>query len=127
VEIFLASPRASRIVAPRHSLTVPFSFVSIQPLGILTMNFADLGLSAPLCTAVADKGYDTPSPIQREAIPPILAGRDLMAAAQTGTGKTAGFTLPLLQRLSDPARSQRAAPNVRALVLAPTRELAAQV
>jgi ATP-dependent RNA helicase RhlE len=64
------------------------------------MNFADLGLSAPLCTAVADKGYDTPSPIQREAIPPILAGRDLMAAAQTGTGKTAAFTLPLLQRLS---------------------------
>jgi ATP-dependent RNA helicase RhlE len=125
VEIFLASPRASRIVAPRHSLTVPFSFVSIQPLGILTMNFADLGLSAPLCTAVADKGYDTPSPIQREAIPPILAGRDLMAAAQTGTGKTAAFTLPLLQRLSggQPARDR----NVRALVLTPTRELAAQV
>jgi ATP-dependent RNA helicase RhlE len=74
---------------------------------------------------VADKGYDTPSPIQREAIPPILAGRDLMAAAQTGTGKTAAFTLPLLQRLSggQPARDR----NVRALVLTPTRELAAQV
>ena len=89
------------------------------------MNFTDLGLSEPLLRAVADKGYDAPSPIQREAVPPILAGRDLMAAAQTGTGKTAAFTLPLLQRLAAGAPSRGHA--VRALVLAPTRELAAQV
>jgi ATP-dependent RNA helicase RhlE len=89
------------------------------------MHFTDLGLSAALLKAVADKGYDIPSPIQRAAIPPILAGRDLMAAAQTGTGKTAAFTLPMLQRLSGGPRSR--GNSVRALVLTPTRELAAQV
>ncbi|MDZ4260718.1 MAG: DEAD/DEAH box helicase, partial [Pseudomonadota bacterium] len=63
------------------------------------MTFASLGLSEPLLRAVSEKGYDTPSPVQVQAIPAILAGRDIMAAAQTGNGKTAGFTLPLLQRL----------------------------
>src|SRR5208337_2628544 len=90
------------------------------------MSFSDLGLLPELLRAVADKGYDTPSPIQLQAIPAVLAGRDVLAGAQTGTGKTAGFVLPILQRLvSDPASSDTRAP--RALVLAPTRELAAQV
>ncbi|MBY5982263.1 DEAD/DEAH box helicase [Ferrimonas balearica] len=89
------------------------------------MPFASLGLSPELARAVADKGYREPSPIQAQAIPAILAGKDVMAAAQTGTGKTAGFTLPMLQNLS---RGTRARSNrVRALVLTPTRELAAQV
>ncbi|NIB40742.1 DEAD/DEAH box helicase [Pseudomaricurvus alkylphenolicus] len=89
------------------------------------MSFDSLGLSAHILEAVAAQGYTTPSPIQAQAIPAVLEGRDVMAAAQTGTGKTAGFTLPLLQRLSagKPAGSNR----VRALVLTPTRELAAQV
>ncbi|NQY37342.1 MAG: DEAD/DEAH box helicase [Alteromonadaceae bacterium] len=89
------------------------------------MSFTDLGLSAPILAAIAEKGYDTPSPIQAQAIPAVLEGKDVMAAAQTGTGKTAGFTLPLLELLS---KGQRAQNNqVRALVLTPTRELAAQI
>ncbi|MEZ5535327.1 MAG: DEAD/DEAH box helicase [Thiolinea sp.] len=89
------------------------------------MSFAALGLSAPLVNAVTAQGYDKPTPIQHQAIPAILKGKDVMAAAQTGTGKTAGFTLPLLERLS---KGQRARSNqIRALVLTPTRELAAQV
>ncbi len=89
------------------------------------MSFSSLGLSESLLRAVDEKGYTTPSPIQVEAIPAILTGHDVMAAAQTGTGKTAGFTLPLLQRLAD---GPKAKPNhIRALVLTPTRELAAQV
>lgn len=89
------------------------------------MSFSSFGLSQPILNAIRDKGYTTPTPIQIKAIPAILAGQDIMAAAQTGTGKTAGFTLPLLQRLSQgkPARHNA----VRALVLTPTRELAAQV
>jgi len=89
------------------------------------MNFNELGLSAELLRAVSDQGYDTPTPVQAKAIPVILEGGDLMAAAQTGTGKTAGFTLPLLKRLSEGRRPPGGAP--RALILAPTRELAAQV
>ncbi|PTY37870.1 ATP-dependent RNA helicase [Saccharospirillum sp. MSK14-1] len=89
------------------------------------MSFAPLGLATPLLKAVADQGYETPSPIQAQAIPAVLQGRDVMAAAQTGTGKTAGFTLPLLHRLSE---GQRAGSNrARALILTPTRELAAQI
>jgi ATP-dependent RNA helicase RhlE len=91
------------------------------------MSFDQLGLSAELLRAVADRGYDTPTPIQRDAIPPVLAGRDLLAAAQTGTGKTAGFALPLLQRLTDQNAQPRGPRAPRALVLVPTRELAAQV
>jgi ATP-dependent RNA helicase RhlE len=89
------------------------------------MSFSDLGLLPELMRAVADKGYDTPSPIQLQAIPAVLAGRDVLAGAQTGTGKTAGFVLPILQRLSAGAGPGDRAP--RALVLTPTRELAAQV
>jgi ATP-dependent RNA helicase RhlE len=89
------------------------------------MTFASLGLAAPLLQALDALGYQTPTPIQTQAIPAVLAGRDLMAAAQTGTGKTAGFALPLLQRLSE---GEKVASNsVRALVLVPTRELAEQV
>jgi len=86
--------------------------------------FNELGLSAELLSAVKKQGYDEATPIQREAIPPILKGRDILASAQTGTGKTAGFTLPLLQRLAANKPRQR---TVRALILVPTRELAAQV
>ena len=90
------------------------------------MSFESLGLKAELVRAVSENGYDTPTPIQAQAIPHVLEGRDLMGGAQTGTGKTAGFTLPLLQRLmaNNKPQGRRA---IRALVLAPTRELAAQV
>jgi ATP-dependent RNA helicase RhlE len=90
------------------------------------MSFDSLGLSAELLRAVADQGYTEPTPIQRKAIPVILDGKDVMAGAQTGTGKTAGFTLPLLQRLMQTPAARGRRP-VRALVLTPTRELAAQV
>jgi ATP-dependent RNA helicase RhlE len=90
------------------------------------MSFNSLGLSAELLRAVADKGYSVPTPIQCQAIPVILEGRDIMGGAQTGTGKTAGFTLPLLQRLSTQVTS-KGVRRIRALVLTPTRELAAQV
>jgi ATP-dependent RNA helicase DeaD len=95
------------------------------PVAALAADFADLGLSEPLLKAVAAKGYRHPSPIQSQCIPAVLEGRDVMAAAQTGTGKTAGFTLPLLERLLHGAHAR--AGVVRALVLTPTRELAAQV
>ncbi|MDC8453981.1 DEAD/DEAH box helicase [Marinobacter sp. DS40M6] len=88
------------------------------------MSFSSLGLSEQLVRATADQGYETPSPIQAKAIPAVLSGRDVMAAAQTGTGKTAGFTLPLLQRLAENPRTGK---GPRVLILAPTRELAAQV
>jgi ATP-dependent RNA helicase RhlE len=89
-------------------------------------SFADLGLGAPLLRAVHDEGYATPTPIQAKAIPHLLAGRDLLGCAQTGTGKTAAFALPILHRLSGDVR--RAEPKAcRALVLTPTRELAAQI
>ncbi len=90
------------------------------------MSFDTLGLSAELLRAVSEQGYTEPTPIQRKAIPLILQGRDVMAGAQTGTGKTAGFTLPLLQRLNAKPVANGRRP-VRALVLTPTRELAAQV
>jgi ATP-dependent RNA helicase RhlE len=93
------------------------------------MSFNDLGLAEPLLRAVADLGYTTPTPIQRQAIPAVLAGGDLLAGAQTGTGKTAGFVLPILQRLSSApqVRNAKGAIAIRALILTPTRELAAQV
>ena len=89
------------------------------------MNFDDLGLMPSLVKAVREKGYEAPSPIQEKAIPLILKGSDILASAQTGTGKTAGFTLPLLQRLS--ANEPKGKRNIRALILTPTRELAAQI
>jgi ATP-dependent RNA helicase RhlE len=86
------------------------------------MSFADLGLTPELLRAVAEQGYTTPTPIQRQAIPAVLADRDVLAGAQTGTGKTAAFILPILQKLgAPPGRAPRA------LVLTPTRELAAQI
>ena len=94
-----------------------------------TMKFTDLGLAEPILRAVHEQGYETPTPIQAKAIPAVLAGGDLLAGAQTGTGKTAGFVLPMLQRLStEPAvRDARGRVAIRALILTPTRELAAQV
>jgi ATP-dependent RNA helicase RhlE len=95
------------------------------------MNFSDLKLIQPLLRAVATEGYDVPTPIQQQAIPYVLEGRDLLGCAQTGTGKTAAFALPILQRLagSPPpqgAQNGRVAP-IRALILTPTRELASQI
>ena len=94
----------------------------------MSSSFADLGLSPAIVRALEEQGYTSPTPIQLQAIPAVLEGRDLLAAAQTGTGKTAGFTLPLLQRISliDFARSNVRA-KIRVLILTPTRELAAQV
>ena len=89
------------------------------------MTFKELNLSAPLLRAVQEAGYETPSPIQAAAIPPVLAGRDLMGCAQTGTGKTAAFALPMLDRLTANAPRRKGA--VRALILTPTRELALQI
>lgn len=91
------------------------------------MSFDSLGLSAEILRAVSEKGYTTPTPIQQQAIPLIIDGRDLMGGAQTGTGKTAGFTLPLLQRLMDTAKPYSGRRPLRCLILTPTRELAAQV
>ena len=89
------------------------------------MSFSSLGLTDALVRAVADVGYTTPTPIQIQAIPAVLAGRDLLAGAQTGTGKTAGFVLPILQRLAE--RQPEGKRPIRCLILTPTRELAAQV
>lgn len=96
------------------------------------MSFEALGLSSEVLKAVLEEGYETPTPIQQKAIPLVLTGKDVMASAQTGTGKTAGFTLPLLQKLSQTPRptlggGRRGSPPVRALILTPTRELAAQI
>ncbi|MEM7562975.1 MAG: DEAD/DEAH box helicase [Pseudomonadota bacterium] len=91
------------------------------------MSFNNLGLKAELLRAISKKGYDTPTPIQKQAIPAVLKGSDLMGSAQTGTGKTAGFTLPLLQRLMASQRPWKGRRPLRALVVTPTRELAAQV
>ena len=86
------------------------------------MNFSELGLDAAQLRAIESLGYTDPTPIQRQAIPVIHDGQDLIGCAETGTGKTAAFLLPILQRLSDTRR-----PGVRVLVLAPTRELALQI
>src|SRR5262252_3813231 len=90
------------------------------------MTFDDLGLIEPLTRAVRGEGYERPTPIQARAIPHVLAGRDLLGLAQTGTGKTAAFALPILQRLAliAPGRGHR---HIRCLVLTPTRELASQI
>lgn len=114
------APRNDRPVrtAPRQERAAPAA-VEPAPIG----GFADLGLSDRLQKAVAAAGYSTPTPIQNQAIPHVVRGKDLLGAAQTGTGKTAAFALPILERLGgNPARG-----TIRALVLAPTRELAAQI
>src|SRR6185369_11007143 len=89
--------------------------------------FASLGLEGPLLRALADEKYDRPTPIQTQAIPPVLAGRDMLGCAQTGTGKTAAFALPILQRLARPRDGVARRGGPRALILVPTRELAVQV
>ena len=101
------------------------SILAVQPF----MKFEELNLAPAILKAVLEQGYDTPPPIQVQAIPAVLAGSDLLGGAQTGTGKTAAFTLPLLQRLSTEARvtNRRGVNGVRALIMTPTRELAAQV
>ncbi|HEX6174360.1 MAG TPA: DEAD/DEAH box helicase, partial [Candidatus Binatia bacterium] len=86
------------------------------------MNFSQLGLAPAQVSACESLGYKTPTPIQRQAIPVILSGRDVIGCAETGTGKTAAFLLPIIQRLMESAR-----PGLRVLVLAPTRELALQI
>ena len=92
------------------------------------MSFKELGLSEAIVRAVTEQGYNSPTPIQKQAIPAVLAGGDLLSGAQTGTGKTAGFTLPILHRLSSAGtQPASAARPIRALILTPTRELAAQV
>lgn len=93
------------------------------------MSFENLGLRVDILRAIADEGYDTPTPIQLQAIPAVLKGGDILAGAQTGTGKTAGFTLPLLEKLSktNVEKTSNGRRPVRALILTPTRELAAQV
>jgi ATP-dependent RNA helicase RhlE len=91
------------------------------------MSFDSLGLSAALLRAVSEQGYTAPTPIQAQVIPVVLAGRDVMAGAQTGTGKTAGFTLPMLERLTAASVVPGNRRHIRALILTPTRELAAQV
>ena len=91
------------------------------------MSFSQLGLAGEILRAVTERGYTQPTPVQQQAIPAVLAGGDLMAGAQTGTGKTAGFVLPILQRLSQAPAEKPARPRVRALILTPTRELCAQV
>src|SRR5688572_537531 len=96
------------------------------------MSFSTLGLSEAIVRAVSEAGYTTPTPIQAQAIPKVLSGGDLLAGAQTGTGKTAGFTLPLLHLLSTSEAGKKITNKtmpraVRALILTPTRELAAQV
>ena len=85
------------------------------------MTFEQLNLIEPLLQAVREAGYETPSPIQQKAISPVLEGRDLLGCAQTGTGKTAAFALPILQRLSETPTAEK---GVRALILTPTRKLA---
>src|SRR5690606_16284133 len=93
------------------------------------VTFDQLGLSSEILRAIKDEGYMNPTPIQAQVIPSILAGRDVMASAQTGTGKTAGFTLPLLYRLQPHANSSMSPARhpVRALIMVPTRELAMQI
>ncbi len=88
-------------------------------------SFSGLNLALPLLRAIEEGGYATPTPIQEKSIPPLLQGRDLLGVAQTGTGKTAAFALPILQGLSKSGKAKPRSP--RALILAPTRELAIQI
>src|SRR5271154_5701507 len=92
----------------------------------LNPSFSDLGVAEPLCRALKAENYEAPTPIQSQAIPPLLAGRDLLGIAQTGTGKTAAFALPILQLLAQ-TRGAPVPRSARALVLTPTRELAIQI
>ena len=91
------------------------------------MSFKSLGLSAPLLKAISKKGYETPSPIQAKAIPQFLQGKDVLASAQTGTGKTAAFSIPILELLSEEVKHEKGRPKLKSLIVTPTRELAIQI
>src|SRR5438046_167008 len=131
--IALEEPQRPRRPPPRNNLPEARASSSSRssPLRDVhrgtAMPFSQLDLIEPLTRAVAAEGYDAPTPIQREAIPHLLAGRDLVGCARTGTGKTAAFALPLLQRLAATAPTSAGARPIRLLVLVPTRELASQV
>lgn len=120
----IARPRTVKSITPNPP-TSDLEPSITAPVAGLAVDFAALGLSEPILKAVAAKGYRHPSPIQSQCIPAVIEGYDIMAAAQTGTGKTAGFTLPLLERLRHGPHARERV--VRALILTPTRELAAQV
>jgi ATP-dependent RNA helicase RhlE len=120
VESGNASTRAD--MGPR----VPYALAQKDTYFVTMKSFANLGLSEPLCRALAVQGYAAPTPIQAQSIPPLLAGRDVLGIAQTGTGKTAAFVLPLLQHLSS-NRAQPGRRSARSLILVPTRELAIQI
>jgi ATP-dependent RNA helicase RhlE len=122
-------PAASRDARGRHVVTTPIRVVERDHTGSQRLTFDSLGLSADLLRTVAEEGYESPTPVQAAAIPLVLAGRDVLAAAQTGTGKTAAFVLPILDRLRGHANSSfsPARHPVRVLILVPTRELAMQV
>ncbi len=98
-----------------------------HPQADTPLHFNQLGLAAPILRAIEDAGYTTPTPIQAKAIPQVLNGGDLLAGAQTGTGKTAGFTLPILHILQQAPARTLAKGKPRCLMLTPTRELAAQI
>ena len=91
------------------------------------MKFENLNLIAPILSAIKSKGYTTPTPIQMQAIPPILEGRDIMGCAQTGTGKTAAFAIPMLQKLYENKVSGKWPRGIKVLIVTPTRELAIQI
>ncbi|MFZ2875164.1 MAG: DEAD/DEAH box helicase, partial [Phycisphaerales bacterium] len=113
--------KARHKLLTRPDLSCPF-------LRVQAIKFSDLGLSEPILRAVASEGYDTPTPIQAQAIPHVLAGRDVLGCAQTGTGKTAAFALPIIHRLSQgPQAKKDSRRPVRCLILSPTRELTAQI
>ena len=114
--VFFLPPRGSDIFC------APGAEGAFLRKGTNRMTFQDLGLKAPILKALAEQGYERPSPIQEKAIPPALAGRDVLGCAQTGTGKTCAFAAPILHRLSD-----RKGKGIRALILTPTRELALQI
>lgn len=109
-----------------HAISIKLNTLSLET-PIANITFADLNLCAPVLRAIADAGYTSPTPIQAQAIPYVLRGGDLLAGAQTGTGKTAGFTLPILHRLSETPLAQAVKGKPRCLILSPTRELAAQI
>src|SRR5205823_850939 len=123
--VLTPSPRAH----PTFCLRLALHMRATGRFRKVPMSFDSLGLAEPLLRAVHEQGYTVPTPIQAQAIPAVLSGGDLLAGAQTGTGKTAGFTLPMLHRLAQkPAvRDARGRLPIRALILTPTRELAAQV
>jgi ATP-dependent RNA helicase RhlE len=118
---------AHRAEPPRSPQTTPNPSPPADPVAIAASPFTALGLCAPLVRAVLDEHYAQPSPVQTEVVPHVLAGRDLLACAQTGTGKTAAFVLPILQHLDLPGSAPASRGRIRALILAPTRELAAQI